>query len=172
MCLLDTLIPSVAVAFLSFFCCLRKKGEKIPKFSAVDISFFAHLMKKIEPDCPGFVKLHDLRNRINHSTFTEIQNEDDMDDMFIIMEEAVNAMFSKDPLRQHRRKWREVLHHIQTDDIDKVEPQTKGLAGEHLPNTTAGDFFFTNASNNEKLDAQRRYVVSGTLALHIIIFVL
>ena len=84
-------------------------------------------MKEIEPDCPGFVKIHEFRNQIAHSTLTEIQDDDDMDDLFIAIEEAVNSLFKEGPLRWHRRKWREVLHHIQTDAIDKVEPQTKGF---------------------------------------------
>ena len=110
-----------------FFGSLLNKGEEIPIFTEVDISFFAHLMREIEPNCAGFTMIHEFRNQIAHSTLTEIQDDYDLDDLFIVMEEAVNAMFKEGPLRQQRREWRAVLHHIQTDDMDKVEPQTKGF---------------------------------------------
>ena len=84
-------------------------------------------MKKIEPDCPGFAKIHEFRNQIAHSTLSEIQDDYDLDDLFIVMDDAVNAMFKDGPLRQQRREWKEVLQHIRTDDIEKVEPQTKGF---------------------------------------------
>ena len=84
-------------------------------------------MREIEPNCPGFKKIQEFRNQIAHSPLTEIKDEDDVDDLFLVIEEAVNTLFKDGVLRQQRRKWREVLQQIRHDDIGKVEPQTKGF---------------------------------------------
>ena len=84
-------------------------------------------MREIEADCPGFKKIQEFRNQIAHSPLTEIKDEDDVDDLFLVIEEAVNTLFKDKALRQQRRKWRDVLQQIRHDDIGKVEPQTKGF---------------------------------------------
>ena len=70
-------------------------GEEIPTFDDVDITFFAHLMKEIEPDCPGFEKMKEFRNRMAHSALTEIEDELDFNDWFRMMENAVDMLFDK-----------------------------------------------------------------------------
>ena len=84
-------------------------------------------MKEIESDCPGFAKIQQFRNQIAHSTFTEIKEDDDLDDLFLVIDEAVNALFKEGSLRKQRREWKNVLNHIRNDDISLVEPQTKGF---------------------------------------------
>ena len=60
-----------------------------------------------------------------HSTQTEIKEQMEFEDKFRIIEEAVNLLFDGDDLAEPRRKWRQILHQIRTDDISVLEPQTR-----------------------------------------------
>ena len=70
-------------------------GEEIPTFDDVDITFIAHLMKEIAPNCPGFAKMKEFRNQIAHCSLTEIDDELEFDDWFRQIEDAVNMLFDK-----------------------------------------------------------------------------
>ena len=81
-------------------------------------------------ECPGFEKLKQFRNQIAHSTQTEIAENIDFEDSFRIIEDAVDLLFEGESLQDDRRHWRRVLHHIRTDDIARVKPQTKGFQAQ------------------------------------------
>ena len=135
-------------------------GEEIPIFAEADVTFFAHLMREIEADCPGFKKIQEFRNQIAHSPLTEIEDEDDVDDLFLVIEEAVNTLFGDRSLRQQRRKWREVLQQIRTDDIGKVEPQTKGFQEQVAKEKEA-----TQKAERDIINANVINITSGNLPL-------
>ena len=62
-----------------------------------------------------------------HSTQTEIEEQMEFEDKFRIIEEAVNMLFDDNNFAIQRRKWRQILHQIRTDDISIVAPQTRGF---------------------------------------------
>ena len=70
-------------------------GEEIPTFDDVDITFMAHLMKEIEPECPGLKKMKEFRNLIAYCSLTETDDELDFDDWFRQIEDAVDQLFEK-----------------------------------------------------------------------------
>ena len=74
--------------------------------------------------------IKEFRNQIVHSTRTEIKYQMEFEDKFRIIEDAVNTLFGGNNLTKPRRKWRRILHRIRTDDINLVEPQTRGFAAQ------------------------------------------
>ena len=101
------------------------EGEEIPVFEKGDITFFAYIMKKIVPDCPGLEKIRMFRNSLAHDPRTEIEEQLDFEEQFRQIEDAVDELFHEDTLQEERKKWRQVLIDIRLDDINKIEPLTK-----------------------------------------------
>ena len=106
------------------------EGEEIPVFEKGDITFFAFIMKKIVPDCPGLDRIRKFRNTLAHDPRTEIEEQLDFEEQFRQIEDAVDELFHEDTLQEERKKWRQVLIDIRLDDINKIEPLTKNFACE------------------------------------------
>ena len=97
--------------------------KEIPILQDVDVTFFVYLMREIDPTCEEIKAFQQIRNKVAHMTKTEFEDEDEYEDQFQEIIDAVNKAFESNA--EMKRKWRNVLRQIQKEEIGKLE--------EHLP---------------------------------------
>ena len=124
----------------------KYNDKEIPFFEKVDVSFFAHLMKKIDPECVGMSKFRECRNFIAHMTDDELDEFDFHDHLQAIIA-AVNESFHGQP--ELRRKWRSVLDQIRTEDFsDSAAKHLQQRFREQAETVKLSPVAVTNVHNN------------------------